>query len=160
MRYMLVLLIIGMMQGEAAAQDVAKPAVDPVLCQQLIAYQMPQEPGVSAEYVPGVDAEGNPVVEADVAPPVVPAPTAYEFPITVNMAAYLGMDMPEGLMAESRVGSVTVGQSGQVLFNGNPMETNAETTLKSLCGILPPPSLETGAEVPLEPAAEEVEQSN
>lgn len=100
-------------------------------CRQLTAYQ----PGVdgSADYKPGVDVTGKPVVEADIGGAAIPVPEAIEFQLSVDMAQYLGYytsPQPEGYVD---LGTITVLPDGQVLRNGAPMETQAETALRALC---------------------------
>lgn len=97
-------------------------------CQYLTAYQ----PAPGVEYQPGVDVHGKPVMEADVTPSVIKPPEKYSFDITVEVARYMGLSVPDGVFGEMKVGTITV-DKGQMLFNGNPVEGDAEAALKTIC---------------------------
>ncbi len=126
-----VILLSLVISSQSMAQD-NKPAVSTVLCASLMEFN-----SGDAEYKAGVDVKGKPVVAADISPQVIDAPKEYSFPITVDIAEYMGMDVPEGLIAYSRIGSVTVKTDGTVLFNDKPLDENSTTALKSLCGMKP-----------------------
>ncbi len=107
------------------------PDLDVKDCQYLTVYQ-PNVDG-SADYKPGVDAHGKPVVEADVAGPQITLPDKYSFNVTVDVAEYMGVAVPSGLEEKAVIGEVTVDKDGHVTFNGKPLESDAEASLRALC---------------------------
>jgi hypothetical protein len=129
------LMLVPVMVSAKVAQKnkIAKPVPGPELviaekeCQYL-SYQ----PSAGTEYQPGVDVHDKPVMEADITPPVVVPPEKYSFDITVDVAKYMGLDTPAGLLGEAKVGTITV-EKGQTKFNGNPLEGDAEAALKAIC---------------------------
>ncbi len=128
----LVILLSTVISSQSIAQD-NKPIVAPALCASLMEFNSDE-----AEYKAGVDVHGKSVVEADLQSSTIELPKEYSFPITVDIAEYMGMDVPEGLIAYSRIGSVTVKTDGTVLFNDKPLDENSSTALKSLCGMKTP----------------------
>lgn len=114
-----------------AAQDNAF-VLDRNFCKYVIAHNATKD--VSAEYKSGVDVNGNPVVEADLAKNNMEPLDSISFPLTVDMAKYIGMQIPEGVKTgEASLGYVEVREDGEILFNGNPLQGEAEVTLKNLC---------------------------
>jgi len=110
----------------------SKPAIDKSICKYLIAHEY--NLGNEAEYKAGVDVKGKPVIEADISPQVIKMPKEYSFPITINMAKYMGINIPAGLLAESKLGTIKINsKSGEITFNGEAIEGNAEKALKELC---------------------------
>lgn len=85
-----------------------------------------------AEYRPGVDVHGKPVVPADLEEPAVTLPQTYSFDVTVDVAESLGIATPVGAAGDLTVGTITV-EKGKVLFNGNPVDTNAAAALRAQC---------------------------
>lgn len=101
-------------------------------CRYLTAYQ----PGVDgdAAYKPGVDASGKPVVEADLnSGGGVPAPEVVEFDLTVDMAQYLGMSVAPQPEGHIHIAKITVLPDGRVLRDGEPLEGQAQASLRALC---------------------------
>lgn len=123
-----------LMAKEAPKKKIAKPVEKAELvipekdCQDFLAYQ----PSADTEYQPGVDVHGKPVMEADITPPVIIPPEKYSFDITVDVAKYMGLTVPAGLLGEAKIGTITV-EKGQTKFNGNPLEGDAEAALKAIC---------------------------
>lgn len=98
-------------------------------CDYLLSYQ----PSPDTEYQPGIDVHGKPVMEADLTPQVVKPPEVYNFVVTVDIARYLGLAMPEGTEGNVPVGMITIEKDGHIFFNGNPLEGDEEAALKAIC---------------------------
>ncbi len=101
-------------------------------CRYLTAYQ----PGVDgdATYKPGVDASGKPVVEADLnSGGGIPAPEMVEFDLTVDMAQYLGLGVAPQPEGHIHIAKITVFPDGRVLRDGEPLEGQAQASLRALC---------------------------
>ena len=133
MRNILIIILL-ITSWPALANDkpaVNKPVIDKQYCRYLAVYQ-PKVDG-NAEYKPGVDVHGKPVVEADLTPSVVTPPEEYSFPITIDVAKYMGVNVPVGTMAEAPIGMIKIKKDGEVTFNGKPLAGEAESALKALC---------------------------
>jgi len=113
-----------------AANEELKNEIDPKLCQQMADYKQP--PGVA--YEAGVDVKGKPVVEADLNPSPVQVPDQVVFLVSVDMAQYLGLQTSAGTEMNATMGAITY-ESGQLSFNGEPLEGQAAKALRELCGI-------------------------
>lgn len=118
------------LQG-ASAQTIV---VDNAACRALtVAHQPADDVG----YKPGVDARGRAVAPADLnapAPPVL-APE-FTFNLNVDLAPYL----PSGsrlFQPQLNVGRVTIGPTGAVLFNGQPLPQADLTALAAACRRVP-----------------------
>jgi hypothetical protein len=133
-KYIIVLLCLLFVSHTVIAKETAKKSDETLLtaqeCQYLTEYQ-PHKDG-SADYQPGVDVHGKPVVEADLTPSVIQPPAVYSFDLTVDVAKYMGLNTPTGLLGETKMGVITV-DNGQVSFNGKPLEGDAVSALKALC---------------------------
>lgn len=114
-----------------SAQALAEtpPLIDKDACRMLVAHQ----PSADAEYKPGVDVKGQPVVEADLTPSPIQTVEEVTFDITVDVARYAGIGVPNGFEGVARVGTVTVDKQGRMTFNGQPLESGEETALRALC---------------------------
>ena len=130
--FIYILLISVVLSSLSVAQE-EKPYVDPSVCKAMIAYNSNE-----AEYKAGVDVHGKPVVAADLQSSVVQMPEEYSFPLTVDIAEYMGMDIPAGLEGNFRIGEVTLKNDGAVLYNGKPLEGETAQSLKTLCGVNTP----------------------
>jgi hypothetical protein len=122
--------------GAAAAEKKAPPELDPKVCREMVTY-LP-EPGNDAEYKPGVDVHGKPVVEADITPNAIKAPEVYSIPLTVDLAEYIGLTAPTGIEGKEVMGEIQMDKHGNMTFNGQPLEGEAEKTLRELCAPKPP----------------------
>lgn len=113
----------------------AQPFIDPKLCRMITEYK----PGAdgSADYVPGVDVQGRPVVEADLDKSPLQMPATTEFDLSIEMAQYLGLAGQKGADGYMPVGHVQINKDGSVLFNGQPMEGQAQANLRAYCSQLP-----------------------
>jgi hypothetical protein len=133
-KYIVLLLCLLFVSHAIVAKETGKKPAAPLLeaqeCRHLTEYH-PGKDG-NAEYQPGVDVRGKPVVEADVNPSVIQPPEKYSFALRVDVAKYIGLTAPTGVMGETRMGTITV-ENGQVTFNGKPLEGDAETALRALC---------------------------
>ncbi|MBI1216425.1 MAG: hypothetical protein GC185_11495 [Alphaproteobacteria bacterium] len=109
-------------------QAAKTPEIDPAFCSRMVTYQEP--PGV--EYQPGVDVHGNPVVEPDLNPSPIKMPDTVTFDLTVDTAQYLGLTAPAGLEGKMKIGTIAM-KDGHVTFNGQPLEGQAEATLRNIC---------------------------
>lgn len=121
--YLLILFVF--MAHPAAAQTVV---MEDAACRYLKEYQ--QQDGV--EYVPGRDAKGNPVVPADLYQSPVQLPEIVEFDITVDLAEYAGLTVPEGTEGLAKIGTIRI-ENNQLKFNGEPLKPESEQALIALC---------------------------
>ncbi len=115
----------------ARADDILRHQVSDDACAMIVSHQVDSD--VSATYQAGVDVHGKPVVEADLAPSPLQAPDEVSFDLTVDMAQYLAVTTqpkPEGQIG---LGRITVKRDGQVLLDGQPMESQQEVALRALC---------------------------
>ena len=115
-------------------------------CAMIVSHQPDNDLNVT--YQPGVDVHGKPVVEADLDSAVLPAPEEVSFDLTVDMAQYLGVTTapkPEGQIG---LGRITVKRSGEVLMDGNPLESRQQAALRALCA--EEKAAKTGVKVPLD----------
>ncbi len=122
-----IFLVTSVVQAKEKKKE-AELVVPEKECQYLISYETPK----GVEYESGVDVHGKPVMEADITPTVVKPPEKYSFDISVDVAKYIGLTTPQGVLGEAKMGTVTV-EKGRVAFNGNPLEGDAEAALKALC---------------------------
>ena len=113
-----------------------KPAANkvPVIadkdCAAVVAYQ----PSADVDYKPGVDVNGKPVMPADLTPSVVKPPEKYSFDLNLDAAKLLGLPVPAGTQGLMTVGKVAIDSvSGQVTWNGQPMEGDAMAALQAAC---------------------------
>ncbi|MEZ0225261.1 MAG: hypothetical protein ACAH83_11960 [Alphaproteobacteria bacterium] len=131
-KYTLCIVAIAiLMTTPAVAQEADAPELDSKVCQQMSAYQPDDDQG--AEYEPGVDVHGRPVVEADLNPSPVKIPDTVKFDVTVDLAKFAGIAVPEGTEDKAVLGQVTVDKEGHMTFNGQPIEGDAEAALRTLC---------------------------
>lgn len=104
--------------------------VDPAACRYLTRHQ----PGADVEYKPGVDVHGKPVAPADLADGyAIELPKSIDIAITADIARRFGIATNNLYRGEAQIGTVTL-QGDQVLFNGRPIQPQAETELMALCG--------------------------
>ncbi|TAL27382.1 MAG: hypothetical protein EPN97_17470 [Alphaproteobacteria bacterium] len=115
----------------AAATAKKTPELDAGVCREMAAYH--PEPGQSADYKPGVDVHGKPVVEADLNPSQMKVADTVSFDVTVDLARYAGLEVPEGTEDKTAIGTITVDREGHMTFNGRPLEGDAEKALRALC---------------------------
>jgi len=113
-----------------AAPALAQTVVlDDAACRAITAHV----PDSGVEYKPGVDVHGKPVVEADLNASPVKLPETMRFTITVDTMKYAGITVPDGVEGKAAIGEVEIGPDGRMLFNGAPMEGEAEASLRALC---------------------------
>lgn len=106
------------------------PAISDKDCAAIVDYQ----PSADVNYKPGVDVKGNPVAPADLAPPAIDTPKKISFDLNANYAGQLGMTLPPGSQGLATIGKVTVDTvSGEVTWNGKPIEGDAMAALKAAC---------------------------
>ena len=124
--------MIVFLSSPAWAED--KPVLlDEETCKHFVTYKPKIDDNGNVKYRAGVNVNGDPVIEADLTPStIISSEEEYSFPLTIDMAKHIGMNVPAGIMGEARLGSVTV-KNGEVKFNGQPIESKAETALKELC---------------------------
>jgi hypothetical protein len=115
----------------AAANAKKAPELDASVCRQMATYH--PEAGKEADYKPGVDVHGKPVVEADLNPSQLKVADTVSFDVTVDLAKYAGLAVPEGTESKTAIGTVTVDKDGRMTFNGKPLEGDAEKALRELC---------------------------
>jgi hypothetical protein len=131
MRKFIIVFLVLAASPALAAKEKEKPALA-VSKQDCEFLAVAHQPSPDTEYKPDVDVHGKPVMEADISPSVIKPPEKYSFDITVDTAKYMGLTVPAGVMGEAKMGTITV-EKGQVKFNGNPLEGDAEAALKALC---------------------------
>ena len=98
-------------------------------CQALVRYQAAED----VEYKPGVDVRGNPVVEADINPSNIKPPETIRATISIDLAQFVGIDLPEGTEMQANMGTVEIKPDGSMTFNGKPAGGDAEAVLYALC---------------------------
>jgi hypothetical protein len=132
-----IFIIIGCLisMSAFAADDTAKlapvaPAISDKDCAAIVDYQ----PSADVEYKPGVDANGKPVVPADLTPSVVDTPKKLSFDLNINAINQLGTLVPAGSQGLATFGKVVVDlTTGEVTWNGKPLEGDAMAALKAAC---------------------------
>lgn len=131
------LLLCSTLVAPALAQTPPQPApgreptirIDPAACQWVTRHH----PSADVEYKPGVDVNGNAVAPADLpGSGGIDLPQDINIAITVNTAKRLGIPANDLYKGEVQVGMVTV-RGNQVLFNGKPIQPEAEQELLVLC---------------------------
>lgn len=126
MKNLFVFFGVFLLAGPAFAQVVV---LEESACRTIVAHQ----PDGDVEYKPGVDVHGKPVVEADLNASPIQMPETMSFYITVDVMKYAGITPPQGVEGKAVVGRVDIGKDGRMLFNGQPMEGQAEASLRALC---------------------------
>jgi hypothetical protein len=127
MRLLPLAFLLGVLVHDVRAQTVV---VDTAACRALIVAHRPAD---DVAYTPGVDARGRAVAPADLnAPaPTVLAPS-FTFDIDVDLRPYL---QSGSALSQPRlnVGRVTIGPTGAVLFNGQPLPQPDVAALAAAC---------------------------
>lgn len=126
MRYLMIVILASLAVPAFAADG---PELLPEVCQMMVAH----EPAPDVAYKPGVDIQGKPVVEADIVPSPVTVPDKISFDITVDLAQYVGLNVPAGVKGDAKVGTILVDKGGHITFNDRPVEGDAEAALRALC---------------------------
>ena len=124
--------MISMMAFAAEEKPAAStaPAITDKDCASLVEYH----PSADVDYKPGVDVNGKPVAPADLTPSVVKAPEKFSFDLNLDAAHTIGLPVPAGTQGLMTVGKVTVDTtSGEVTWNGQPIEGDAMAALKAAC---------------------------
>ena len=115
----------------AAAQTIV---LEDSACRAIVQHQ----PADDVTYQPGIDTAGNPVVGADLNPSPIQLPETISFDITVDVMKYAGIAPPKGVEGQAVIGRVDINKDGRMYFNGQPMEGQAEASLRALCKDKPP----------------------
>lgn len=115
--------------GFAGAEVPDTVMIDHAACRALVRHQ----PADDVTYKPGVDVHGKPVVEADINAAPITIPETVRFNITVDVAKYAGIHVPEGTEMQANMGTVEVLPDGKMTFNGQPMAGDAEAALVAIC---------------------------
>jgi flagellar basal body rod protein FlgF len=123
---MILFLLLMLAASPASAQTVV---LDDAACQAITRHV----PDADVNYTPGVDVKGKPVVEADINAAPIKMPETVTFDITVDALKHVAISAPAGTEALADVGRVEVKPDGSMLFNGAPLEGEAEAMLRSLC---------------------------
>ncbi|ACI98631.1 hypothetical protein [Rhodospirillum centenum] len=90
-------------------------------------------PDADVEYRPGVDVNGRPVAPADLpGSPRIALPDRIEIGITLPLAQRFGIPADALYAGEAYLGTVTV-EGNRVLFNGQPLSSDAEADLVAVC---------------------------
>jgi hypothetical protein len=127
MRFPPLAALLLLLAQEGHAQTIV---VDNAACRALTVAHQPAD-GVA--YAPGVDARGRAVAPANLnapAPPVL-APS-FTFDLGVDLRPYLPAGSPL-FQPRLDVGRVTVGPTGAVLFNGQPLPQQDLAALAAAC---------------------------
>jgi hypothetical protein len=128
------LLLCSTLSGQAQAPQPApgrEPTIriDPAACQWVTRHH----PSADVEYKPGVDVNGNAVAPADLpGSGGIDLSGDINIAITLNTAKRLGIPANDLYKGEVQVGMVTL-RGNQVLFNGKPIQPEAEQELLMLC---------------------------
>jgi hypothetical protein len=131
------LLLCSTLAAPALAQAPQQPApvpeptirIDLAACQWVTRHH----PSADVDYQPGVDVNGDPVAPADLpGNGGIDLPKDINIAITVNTAKRLGIPANDLYKGEVQVGMVTL-RGNQVLFNGKPIQPDAEQELLVLC---------------------------
>lgn len=86
-------------------------------------------------YTPGVDVNGGAVAPADLnAQPQINVPDVVSIPVTIDLAASLGIPTP--FLARPTVGEVQITRDGRVTFNGQPITSEAGHELAKRCQVV------------------------
>lgn len=89
----------------------------------------------SATYTPAVTVNGKPVTRADIDPMdknIIVLPPTVQIPITMDLAQWLQLDLPQGTRMESVLGFAEVAQDGKVTWNGNDISPNVDKACSSI----------------------------
>jgi len=100
--------------------------------QDFCTFYVEHVPAEDVAYKPGLDVKGKPVVPADLDAHVVTVPKAMEFDLDIDVAKYLGIPVPAGVLQETKIGRIRV-ENGQVTFNDEPIEGPAKASLRETC---------------------------
>ena len=123
----------------------ATPPISDKDCAQIVDYQ----PSADVNYKPGVDVNGKPVAPADLTPPAIDTPKKISFDLNANYAGQLGMTLPAGSQGLATIGKVTVDTTtGEVTWNGKPIEGDAMAALKAACAAKKAPNPPNNAPSP------------
>ena len=100
-------------------------------CARLVAHEARDD----VVYRPGVDVRGRPVVPADAdGTPPLALPERYRIRIEVDSADRFGVPADaDSYDADIQVGEAEVLEDGRVLFNGQPLQSDAAFELSRLC---------------------------
>jgi hypothetical protein len=98
------------------------------LCHRAVAYQ----PAVGVAFQPGVDVNGKPVAPADANPDVIILPPTVQVPITIDLAQWLQLDLPQGTRMESVMGFAEVDKDGKVMWNGQDISQNVTAACSTI----------------------------
>lgn len=130
MRFVFILCLLIMPTAVQASEIVV---IDDNTCRAWVRHV----PDAGVAYQPGVDVHGKPVVEADVNAAPITVPETIAFDITVDVARYAGIPVPQGTEMQATMGRVEVARDGSMTFNGQPMGGNAAVALRDLCADKP-----------------------
>lgn len=100
--------------------------------QDFCVYFVEHVPADDVAYTPGVDVHGKPVVPADLTPHVVEVPKTIAFDLDIDVAKYLGIPVPAGVLEEATIGHISI-TDNVVRFNGAPIEGEAKKSLRQTC---------------------------
>ncbi len=135
MKYALIAAAFLLVAHSALAEDKQPPAIDPATCRQLAEYVPPAQGG--ADYKAGKDVQGNPVAPADISRSAVKVPRVIRFGIDVDVAQYAGIPVPAGQNL-TNIGTIELDtKTGDMDFNGQPVEGDALARLRYLCRTAP-----------------------
>ncbi len=118
------------LSGEALGEPL-ELRISRAACVRLVAHV----PGDDVAYRPGVDMRGRPVAPADLdGAPALVLPESYRVRIEVDSDDRFGIPAKTGTYdADIAVGEALVDADGRVLFNGQPLESEAAFELGRRC---------------------------
>jgi hypothetical protein len=125
---MLMMLCLKVLAGEPHGIKNQEPEDLRKFCHFYITH----EPAADVTYQPGIDVRGNPVVGADIDPPAAVLTTPQEFMLTIDLADYLGIFVPQGLRMDTTGIPMRV-EDGRVLVNGQPLSGEGQEMLREFC---------------------------
>lgn len=114
-------------------KKVVKPMKRPVLGDDVCYFLSTYSKSNSADYVGGVDVYGKPVVSAIwMKQEPMELPMDFSFDVSVNLATYAGIDIPEGVKMDANFGTVTF-KNNKLYFNDKPLTSDQEQGFTDLC---------------------------
>lgn len=127
MRTLPLAALLALLAHETRAQTIV---VDTAACRALtVAHQ----PSGDVAYKPGVDAQGRAVAPADLGTPAPPVlAQGFTFDLNIDLRPYLAAGSAL-FQPQLNVGRVTIGPTGTVLFNGQPLPQQDAAALAAAC---------------------------
>lgn len=127
-------MILIAVTAPAMAKDPTDGKSADIASQKVICNRTFIEPDVKpAEYQAGVDVYGNSVMTATINDKSDMVPEYIEMPLTVDFAAKLNMNAPQGMEFKGNIANLKLYKNGKIEYNGQDITKIAATA----CGIVP-----------------------